>query len=103
MTDRAATLATDAYHTSPPGRLHSLIDPDHTLAGVFACAGRTEVTAVHVSVTVLGWELLNIEVGATATEYDSPGDCTTYPIGFIARHEMPDEAAGLVDRRPWDD
>lgn len=56
---------------------------------------------------MLGWEVLAIELGAAVecaeAELDVPGDCTTYPVGFVARHEIPDDASGLVDRRPWDD
>lgn len=57
---------------------------------------------MRLSITLLGLDLFTVELETTAAEvYDeSPGDCTTYPIGFTAAHEIPDEAGPY--REGWE-
>ena len=46
---------------------------------------------MRISLTVLGWELLALELGPAAVACeDDPGDCTSYPIGFAGTHGVPD-------------
>lgn len=56
------------------------------------------ILALHL----FGHEVMVLQVGhAHEAELDvvddEPGECTTYPVGFTARHELPDEV-GLPDR-----
>lgn len=60
---------------------------------------------MRLAITLLGLDLLTIELDTetTAPSYDDePGDYLSTPIGFVATHELPDEA-GLRDRQIWDD
>lgn len=54
------------------------------------------ILALHL----FGHEVMVLQIGnieaEVAVEDDSPGDCTTYPVGFCLP-EMPDEV-GLPDR-----
>jgi hypothetical protein len=54
---------------------------------------------VILALHLFGHEVMVLQIGnaEVAVEDDSPGDCTTYPVGFTARPEMPDEV-GLPDR-----
>lgn len=63
---------------------------------------------MRLSVTLLGLDLFSVEISTdddTATEgYDDgtdPGDCTTYPLGFTAAHDQPDEIG--LPQRGWDE
>lgn len=40
---------------------------------------------MRLSVTLLGLDLLSIEVTTDQSD-DGPGDCTTMPVGFTASH-----------------
>lgn len=60
---------------------------------------------MRLAITLLGLDLFTIELETAAAECyeavdDSPGDCTTYPIGFTAAHEIPDEAGPY--REGWE-
>jgi hypothetical protein len=59
---------------------------------------------MRVSLRILGWEIVALELGTPAAEvdYDEPGDATSTYAGFVATHDIPDEAQ-LPDRYPWDD
>lgn len=41
---------------------------------------------MRLAITVLGRDLLTLEITTTTTEQqaDGPGDCTSYPVGFTA-------------------
>lgn len=59
------------------------------------------------SITLLGRELLALELGpgVSEPEYDDPGTdggyVTSYPVGFVAYHDLPD-GSGLPYREGWD-
>lgn len=61
---------------------------------------------MRLAICVLGYELLTIDLGAVADCYeveaedDSPGDSMSYPIGFVAAHEIPDQAGPY--REGWE-
>jgi hypothetical protein len=49
-----------------------------------------------LTIRALGLTLLEFHVDDSSEttdhiEYDEPGSCTTYPVGFTATHELPDE------------
>ena len=57
---------------------------------------------MRLAVTFLGLDLFSVELSTDATspaadEYESPGDCTTYPVGFAHAYDQPDQV-GLPDR-----
>lgn len=57
------------------------------------------MVAVILALHLFGHEVMVLQIGNAEhveIEDDSPGDCTTYPVGFC-RPEMPDEV-GLPDR-----
>lgn len=56
---------------------------------------------MRLAITFMGLDLLTLDL-STETCYDEPGDCTTYPIGFTASHEIPD-GSGLPYREGWDE
>ncbi len=68
--------------------------------------GVQEDPPMRFSLIVLGWELLAIELGNTTAEVDEHGVdggyLTSYPVGFVANHERPDDS-GLPYREEWDD
>lgn len=59
---------------------------------------------MRLSIMVLGWELLAVELGPAA-EVEMPdidgGYLTSMPIGFVANHELPEES-GLPYREGWE-
>jgi hypothetical protein len=58
---------------------------------------------MEVTVRLFGLELLHIAAStedAGCERVEECGDVTTYPLGFTATHELPDEA-GLRDRQEW--
>lgn len=57
---------------------------------------------MELTIRFLGLELLHIAAStdeAACEDYEG-GDAMTYPLGFVASHELPDEA-GLRDRQEW--
>ncbi len=56
------------------------------------------------SITILGWELLALELGPTvAAEDEAPVDggyLTSTPVGFTAAYEIPDQAGPY--REGWE-
>lgn len=51
-----------------------------------------------LSLWILGTEVFAISTGdEPAVDYDGPGDCLTTPIGFVQRHDVPDEAGMYYD------
>ena len=54
---------------------------------------------MEITVRFLGLELLHIAASTDDTAYeDEGGDAMTYPLGFTASHDLPDEL-GL--RQEW--
>lgn len=54
---------------------------------------------MRISLTILGTEVFALST-EPAVECDEPGDCTTYPVGFTATHEIPDQAGPY--REGWE-
>lgn len=54
---------------------------------------------MRLALRFLGVELFSVELTGDEIEYvaDEPGDCVSFPIGFTASFEMPDEV-GLPNR-----
>lgn len=54
---------------------------------------------MQLAIRFLGLELLTVVFSTETEEYEEsePGDCTSFPIGFVANYEKPDEV-GLPDR-----
>ena len=55
---------------------------------------------MRLAVTFLGLGLFAVELTTdepAVDECDEPGDCTTYPVGFVHAYDQPDEI-GLPDR-----
>ena len=50
-----------------------------------------------LSFWILGTEVFAITTGDEPAEYDEPGDCLTTPIGFVQRHDIPDDAGMYFD------
>lgn len=51
----------------------------------------------------LGLDLFSLHISTDTTEpspSDDPGDCTTYPVGFVSAHEIPNEAGPF--REGWE-
>lgn len=56
---------------------------------------------MRLAVTLFGRDLFAIELTTeAAVEYEEPGECTTYPVGFTATHEIPDQAGPY--REGWE-
>lgn len=54
---------------------------------------------MRIALTILGTEVLVLSTGVELA-YDEPGDCTTYPVGFVAMNEIPDQAGPY--REGWE-
>ena len=50
-----------------------------------------------MTLRIFGLEFLHFEASTDAAEDTEAGDCTTTPMGFVARFDQPDEVA-LPDR-----
>lgn len=47
---------------------------------------------MRLAITLLGLDLLTVELDTSDGDNGSdPGDCTTYPVGFVPRMEKPHE------------
>lgn len=61
---------------------------------------------MRLSVVVLGWELVAIELGTAEAAGEEPptdgGYLTSTPISFVSAHELPD-GSGLPYREGWDE
>ena len=60
---------------------------------------------MRLAITFLGLDLFSIDVTTDAPspapdEYEDPGESTTYPVGFTATHEIPDQAGPY--REGWE-
>lgn len=52
----------------------------------------------------LGLDLFSLHIATESPEPaqsdDDPGDCTSYPVGFVSAHEIPNEAGPY--REGWE-
>lgn len=87
----------DAHHA--PEIPHHLVSHDRRVRRLRL--PQLAVVAVILALHLFGHEVIVLQIGHpshdTDHEDESPGDCTTYPVGFTARPELPDEV-GLPDR-----
>lgn len=60
---------------------------------------------MRISIWVFGRELLTVDIGQGASEDETPdvdgGYLTSFPVGFVANHERPEES-GLPYREGWE-
>lgn len=60
---------------------------------------------MRLSIVVLGWELLAVELGTPEAADEEPladgGYLTSTPISFVSSHELPD-GSGLPYREGWE-
>lgn len=57
---------------------------------------------MELHIRFLGLDLLALSISTEQTAFeaaceDEPGECTTYPVGFVPHYDQPDEV-GLPDR-----